>query len=182
MSELEPTPSERRVDAVLGLLRRAAAITGGVALVVIVAAMGWQVFGRYVLNATPTWAEALAILLISFITFLLTAVGVAERTHLSVDFVREAMPTPIARALAIVRDLLILGFGAVMAVQAYQLVQFNWRRNLPLLDIPEGVRAIPPTICGVLMVVFAAVLVWRQLRSRPVPPLQAPEAPTGEGD
>jgi TRAP-type C4-dicarboxylate transport system permease small subunit len=179
---LEPTPGERRVDAVLDVLRRAAAITGGAALVVIVAAMGWQVFGRYVLNSTPTWAEALSILLISFITFLLTAVGVAERTHLSVDFVRESMPRPVARLLEIVRDLLILGFGAVMAVQTWQLVQFNWRRNLPLLDIPEGVRSIPPAICGVLMVLFAAVMVWRRLRARPVPPLNAPEAPTGEGD
>ena len=58
MSEIEPNARERRVDRVLGLLRRAAAVTGGAALVVIVAVMGWQVFGRYVLNSTPKIGRA----------------------------------------------------------------------------------------------------------------------------
>ena len=28
----------------------------------------WQVFGRYVLNDTPTWAESLALLLVLYVT------------------------------------------------------------------------------------------------------------------
>ncbi len=182
MADLEPTALERRVDATLDVVRRVTALIGGLALVVIVAAMGWQVFGRYVLNATPTWAEALSILLISVITFLMTAVGVAERTHLAVDFVRETLPRAVARLMELVRDLLILGFGAVMAVQAWGLVQFNWSKTIPLLDVPEGLRAVPPAICGVLMVLFAGVFVWRRLRGRPQPTWKAPEAPLGEGD
>jgi TRAP-type C4-dicarboxylate transport system permease small subunit len=180
--ELERTSRERRVDGALDLLRRAAAITGGVALAVIVAVMGWQVFGRYVLNSTPTWAEQLSILLIAYITFLLAAVGVAERTHLSVDFLLDNVPRPVRTVLEIVRDLLILGFGAAIAVQAWGLTQFNWRRNIPLLDVPEGLRSLPAAIGGTLMALFALVLVWRRVRGRPLPPLRAPETPTGEDD
>lgn len=182
MSEPQATASERRVDRVLDGLRRAGVVLGGTALVVIVAVMGWQVFGRYVLNSTPTWAEQLSILLISVITFLVTAVGVAENTHLSVDFLRDSLPKPVATALMVVRDVLILGFGALLAGHAAQLVVFNWATNLPLLDIPEGVRAIPPTVGGALMVAFAAVAVWRRVRGRPLPPLKPPESPSGEGD
>jgi TRAP-type C4-dicarboxylate transport system permease small subunit len=182
VSEPSATAWERRVDRALDLLRRAVAVVGGTALVVIVAVMGWQVFGRYVLNATPTWAEQLSILLISVITFLLTAVGVAENTHLSVDFIRDALPKPVVTLLKVVRDLLIVGFGALMAVQTYKLVLFNWSTNLPLLNVPEGLRAIPPAIGGALMVLFAGVAVWRRVRGRPLPPLKPPETPTGEGD
>lgn len=182
MSELEPNAWERRVDRVLGLLRRAAAITGGAALVVIVAVMGWQVFGRYVLNSTPTWAEQLSILLIAYITFLLAAVGVGERTHLSVDILVDSLPPRARRVVELVRDLAILGFGAAVAVQAYGLVQFNWRRQIPLLDVPESLRALPAAVGGALMVVFAAVFISRRLRGRPQPDLKPPETPPGEGD
>jgi len=182
LSALEPNAWERRTDRFLGLLRRAAAITGGAALVVIVTVMGWQVFGRYVLNSTPTWAEQLSILLIAYITFLLAAVGVGERSHLSVDLLVDNLPPRARWCVELVRDLAILGFGAVVAVQAYGLVQFNWRREIPLLNVPEALRALPAAIGGALMVAFAAVFIWRRLRGRPQPDLRPPETPAGEGD
>jgi len=37
-------------------------------LVLLLCAVSWQVFGRYVLNATPTWAESLALLLVLYVT------------------------------------------------------------------------------------------------------------------
>ena len=46
-----------------------------VALVILVGMMGWLVFGRYVLNDTPTWAEALALLLVLYMTSLGVAVA-----------------------------------------------------------------------------------------------------------
>ncbi|MEO1092503.1 MAG: TRAP transporter small permease [Pseudomonadota bacterium] len=176
---IEPgsTAGERFVDRALDLMRRAAAIVGGVALLVIVFAMGWQVFGRYVLNATPTWAEQLSLVLIVVITFLLAGVGVAENTHLSVTAIRDRLPKPLANALVVVRDLLMIGFGAAMAVQGYRLVQFGWSTNVPLLDIPDGVRSIPIVLCGGMMVLCAAVFVWRRLRGRPLPKLDPPETP-----
>lgn len=182
MSETEPNAWERRVDGALGLLRRVAAISGGAALVVIVGVMGWQVFGRYVLNSTPTWAEQLSILLIAYITFLLAAVGVAERTHLSVDILLDNLPAGPRRLVELIRDLAVLGFGAVVAVQAFGLVQFNTRRQIPLLGVPESLRALPAAIGGALIVLFAAVFIWRRLRGRPLPPWKPPETPPSEGD
>ena len=41
------------------------AVITGVALVVLTVIFGWLVFGRYVLNATPTWVEQVSLLLVS---------------------------------------------------------------------------------------------------------------------
>lgn len=41
----------------LDLLSAAVVALAGAALVGLVAMMGWLVFGRYVLNDTPTWVE-----------------------------------------------------------------------------------------------------------------------------
>ena len=40
-------------------------ILTGVAMVVLTVSFGWLVFGRYVLNETPTWVEQSALLLVA---------------------------------------------------------------------------------------------------------------------
>lgn len=42
----------------------------------IVGVVAYQVFGRYVLNDTPTWAESLALVLVLYVTMFGAAVGV----------------------------------------------------------------------------------------------------------
>jgi len=51
------------------------AVTGLAGIVAVVAA---QVFGRYVLNDTPIWAESTALVLILYVTMLGAAVGVRD--------------------------------------------------------------------------------------------------------
>ena len=51
---------ERVFDAIVWICR----VIAGVALVVMTVIFGWLVFGRYVLNDTPTWVEQYALLLV----------------------------------------------------------------------------------------------------------------------
>src|SRR5262249_50048614 len=55
------------INAWIARLCMYAAVGGLLAIVVVVA---WQVFGRYVLNDTPTWAESLALVLVLYVTML----------------------------------------------------------------------------------------------------------------
>lgn len=137
----------------------------GIALVVLVVVFGWLVFGRYVLNVTPTWVEQLALVLVVFITFMGTAAGVHEQYHLGVEFIRDALPTPICNALKFIRDVALTVFGGIMFVVCVELVQFGWSTNLPMLNIPEGVRTMPAAACGLLMFIFAGARVLRQVVS-----------------
>lgn len=89
---IEP-PHHGLVDKVLDAIAWFCMLVAGIALVVIIVTFGWLVYGRYVLNNTPTWVEQLSLLLVSYITFLGAAVGVRRNSHLSIDFVRESFPT-----------------------------------------------------------------------------------------
>lgn len=144
------------VDSFLPIISKLCILICSVAIVVLLAIFGWLVFGRYVLNVTPTWVEQLALLLVVYITFLGTAVGVHEETHLGVSFIREAMPDFIRKPLRILADLLLAGFGAIMFVYCLELAQFGWSTNLAMLNIPEGIRTLPAAIAGGLIFLFAS--------------------------
>ena len=127
----------------------------GVAIVVLTVIFGWLVYGRYVLNATPTWVEQVSLLLMVVITFLGAAVGIHENTHLGVSYFRELCPEPVRRAFLAVSHLSLAGFGLVLMVTGYQLTLFKWGSQIPLIHLPEGLRALPSCIGGGLICLFS---------------------------
>ncbi|WP_422377298.1 TRAP transporter small permease [Roseibium sp.] len=143
----------------LDRLKRLCVLVGSVALVVLVATFGWLVFGRYVLNQTPTWVEQLALLLICYITFLGAAIGVHEQSHLGVTLLRDALPARLRQGLLLLTDLCLALFGAVMLSACLELFEFGWSTRLPMLNIPESFRTLSAVLCGGLMIVFAGARV-----------------------
>jgi TRAP-type C4-dicarboxylate transport system permease small subunit len=155
--ELAPPPQRPAgaIDRVLDGIAWLCMLAAGLALVVIIVAFGWLVYGRYVLNDTPTWVEQLSLLLVSYITFLGAAVGIRRNTHLSIDFVRESLPFLPREIMRYLSDLFIVAFGACMAWQGYTLFLDNTDRMIPMIDVAEAWRVLPLGICGALMVLFA---------------------------
>ena len=127
----------------------------GFALVTMTVIFSWLVYGRYVLNATPTWVEQASLLLIVFIGFLGAAVGIHKKTHLGVTFFRDNSPAPIKIILDLTNHFLIMIFGFVMMIYSYELVLFKWATQIPLIHLPEGLRAVPIMICGGLILLFS---------------------------
>ncbi len=145
------TALDRVLDAIAWLCK----LITGTGLVVLTLIFGWLVYGRYVLNATPTWVEQVSLLLVMLITFIGAAVGVHEGTHLSVTFFRVILPRPLRRLVIALCHVVLGIFGAVMMWQSAKLAIFKWGSLIPLIDVPEGVRAIPISVCGALMIVFS---------------------------
>jgi len=139
----------------LDLLARAVVLLAGVALVALVAMMGWLVFGRYVLNDTPTWVERAATLSILCIALPVAAVGVRERFHLSVLGFREALPMAVQRWIAVGCDALVGLFGLAMMINSRELVEMVWTFRIPLLGISQGWTYVPLMVCGGLITLFA---------------------------
>ncbi|GAB5378440.1 MAG: TRAP transporter small permease [Acuticoccus sp.] len=157
-SEGLATPHIRRdttLDKVLDAVAWLCKVITGVGLVFLTVIFGWLVYGRYVLNATPTWVEQVSLLLVMLITFVGAAVGVHENTHLSVTLFRVLLPRPLRRLVIGFCYLVLGGFGAVMMWHSTKLAIFKWGSLIPLIDVPEGVRAIPIAVCGALMIVFS---------------------------
>lgn len=147
------TLTERVLDGLSFLCMLLASI----ALVVLVATFGWLVFGRYVLNATPTWVEQLALLLVCYVTYLGAAVGIHENTHLGVTIFRDMMGTTISNYLKLLIDIVLSFFGFIMLIASVELVKFGWDTMLPMLNIPESFRSLSAALCGGLVFVFAGL-------------------------
>lgn len=130
-------------------------VTTGIGMVVLTVIFSWLVYGRYVLNATPTWVEQVSLLLVAYIAFLGAAVGIHENTHLGVSYFRELSPPFLRKIFAVASHVTMAIFGVVMASAGYKLMIFKWTTQIPLIDLPEGIRAIPIVLCGGFIVLFS---------------------------
>jgi len=144
-----------KLESALDMIRAACILFASIAMVILVTTFGWLVFGRYILNVTPTWVEQLALLLICYIAFLGAAAGIKENTHLGVSLFRDMMPSIVQKILMIAIDLALATFGAIMLVAGITLMRFGWDTLLPMLDIPESFRTLAITSSGGLIFLFA---------------------------
>ncbi|MFC3282995.1 TRAP transporter small permease [Litchfieldella rifensis] len=146
---------QKKISRALDAVANLCLVSAGVLLVFLIASFGWLVFGRYVLNNTPTWVEQSSLLIVVYITCLGAAAGVRANTHLSIDFVREGMPEPFKTIFRYVADLFVVTFGGFMAYQGWGLVTTNLERAIPMIGLSESWRAAPLVICGGLIALFA---------------------------
>ena len=152
----EKSLSDKSVfDRFLDLISYIVTIVTGVALVVLTVIFGWLVFGRYVLNATPTWVEQVSLLLVVYIAFLGASVGIHKKTHLGVSVFREISPVPVQRIFEFASHIIMAGFGLVMIIYGYKLTVFRWTTEIPLIHVSEGLRAIPILLSGIFIVLFS---------------------------
>lgn len=145
----------RYMDGFLDLLARICVLLAGLAIVVMTAIFAWLVFGRYVLNDTPTWVEQVSLLLVMVIAFLGAAAGVHNHSHLSVVVFRNIVPSWVRTVFVVISDLLLAGFGGMMFWYGIELTKFKWNTLIPLIQWSEGLRSLPMTISGVLLFLFS---------------------------
>ena len=150
-------PAKQSIDRAAGVLAdyvlKAAA--AGLALMTLV--ISWQVFARYVLNDSPTWSEAAALIVMVYFVLLAAAVGVYERFHLGFRWLVSKLPIRPKRGVFIFGQLLIMAFGAAMAFNGMALVDFTATHIIPTLQLSRSVAYWPFVLCGGLTMLFALV-------------------------
>jgi TRAP-type C4-dicarboxylate transport system permease small subunit len=139
---------------VLAVIARLALWVASIGMILMTAMVAWQVFSRYVLNASPSWTEPLSILVMSWFIFLGAAVGVRENFHMGFDVLIHFIPGagPWMRGIS---DLAILVFGGGMVVYGGQLMIQTWTATIPVLQLPGGFTYMPLVAGGVLITLFA---------------------------
>ncbi len=141
-----------RVNAVIARFALYACVAG---LAAIVAVVAFQVFGRYVMNDSPTWTENLALVLVLYVTLVGAAVGVRDAGHLGMDSLLVLASKEWQRRLGIAIHACVGTFGALMAWNGAVLGESVMSYKLANIDLPESVRYVPLVISGVLIVLFS---------------------------
>ena len=136
----------------------------------IVLTVSMQVFGRYVLNDTPIWAESTALVLILYVTMLGASVGVRDAGHIGLESLLILVPEATRNKLEILIHFLVGGFGAVMAWNGAFLAESVMGYKIPTLGLPEGVNYVPMVMAGILIALFSLEHIVALLRGEEVVP------------
>lgn len=139
-------------NARISLLALLAAGLGLIAMTLIVA---WTVFGRYILNATPTWGEPVSLFLMLWFILLGGAVGVRELDHMGFDIGLHYARGKWKAALVIANETLVLLFAIAMVWYGSELAAKVWSDRLPMIGISKGWDYVPIVGGGVLIALFS---------------------------
>lgn len=127
----------------------------GFALVVMTLIIILQVFGRYVLNASPVWAEQAALLILIWCVFIAAAAGVREGFHIRISVLVDRLPNRLRGLIDRVSNLVVALFGVAMIVFGVELASATWHHVIPTLGIPRGFAYIPIALSGLLVTLFS---------------------------
>ena len=79
------------------------------------------------------------------------SIGVARNNHIQVDFFYRFMPKALARLMAVLVDLLRIGFFAAATVLTWQMMDKLGSYKMTIVDLPMNI------VYGVVMAGFAAM-------------------------
>lgn len=144
-----------KTSAVLRLLSDASLWIAGLGLVAMTAIVAYQVYMRFVVNASPPWTEASSIMIMSWFIFLGAAVGVRENFHMGFDVLLYFLPAGAKPWLRAITDVAIFAFAAGMVFYGGELALRGWSVRIPVLGLPQTFTYLPIVISGVLMCLFS---------------------------
>lgn len=144
-----------------------AAVAG---LYAIVACVAYQVFGRYVLNDTPTWAESLTLVLVLYVSLMGAAVGVRDAGHIGMESLLALVSDRWRERLELVIHALVGVFGALMIWGGWELGATVMDYDIPTLGISEAWHYAPLPLSGALIVLFSVEQILANLAGKDVVP------------
>lgn len=173
LEELKLVPARPEADSSLtrlnAALSRIAMLVAVAGLFGLVADVAWQVFGRYVLNDTPVWAESMALLLVIYVTMFGTAVGVRDAGHVGMESLLILLPDRLRSKLEILIHVLVGLFGGLMVWFGASLGMSVINYKIPTLGLSEGFNYLAVVLAGGLIVLFSiehivAILTGKEVR------------------
>lgn len=110
-----------------------------------------QIIFRYFLEQPLIWSEELALVLMIWITFLGSALLLATKEHISIDFVVEMMSPLWRRIVAACVALMLLVFNVALVYGAWLVAQRTAGSTSPGLGVSMAWHYAGPVIGGALL-------------------------------
>jgi len=139
-------------------------LLGGLVLFAI-GVMLWGVFMRYVmlpvtewLDIDPFnffWVEEAGETTLAWLTMIGAALAVKQRGHFALNLITHRFPPRARATLHVIHNLIIAGFGGLVAWFGIKLVKLNNGLTSPALEISLGWLYASITVGGILMALYA---------------------------
>jgi TRAP-type C4-dicarboxylate transport system permease small subunit len=110
------------------------------------------------------WVEEIGEYALAWLTFIGAAIGIRRGTHFAVSIVVERFPEPVRRAIVAGHSVLLVGFGALVAIYGWQVSELNSQSFSPALDLNLRWLYLSAMVGGILIVVYSLAAlrdVWR---------------------
>lgn len=120
---------------VLNVLRRTIQLVIILMFAVLIVTVFYQVLGRYLFNAPPSWSEELARFLQVWIALLASALCIQQGMHLGVDYLLHAVPPRGRALLEILVHVLVSGFLLLLLVQGIKILDVAAVQSSPAMGI-----------------------------------------------
>lgn len=163
-------------------------VVSAIALLMMTFIVGYQVFGRYVLGSSPSWAEQSALTLMIWFIFLGGAAGVRDGFHIRIIAGENMLSRPGRKKLRVVANIIVGLCGLAMLWWGGQLVARTWSHVIPSLGIPRGMAYLAIPIAGALTVLFSIERILDDPAEKETPidiqgaEIQIAETPIKSGD
>ncbi len=136
------------------LVRIVSAVVVALTLVMLTA-IGWQIFMRYVFNRPPSWTEELALLCFTWVSLLMLALGVRQAFHARIDLLANQLPRSWSDALNLLVLMMTAGFGAYLCLGGVTYVIETASSVSAAIAYPIYALHFAAPVCGALVFFFA---------------------------
>ncbi len=114
------------------------------------------------------WVEEVGELALTWLVMIGAALGVGEHSHFSLNVFTHRLSEKTQRRMATFNQLVIAGFGGLVAWICFKLTILNSSLSSPALEISLGLFYVSATVGGILMVFHAGNNV-RQIHTQGYP-------------
>jgi len=148
----------------LGLVRRAVQAVIILMFAVLIATVFYQVVGRYLFNAPPSWSEELARFLQVWIALLASALCIHQGMHLGVDYLLHAVPPRGRAALEVLVHFLVTGFLLLLFVQGVKILDVAAVQTSPAMGINMWYAYLAVPVGAALMLLESVLKLGESVR------------------
>ncbi len=129
------------------------------AIVLIVSA---QIFARQVLHMSIRWSQEVAILLMVWMGFITTAVGVERDLHIGIEAIHDRMPSWLQNILFYVNWVITICIGIIFMVYGTKQTMSTMSSVLPATKWPKSVMYIIIPISGFFIIYFSVIKILKR--------------------
>jgi len=144
-----------RLTRINGYISKLLLLLAAAGLFAMTLIIGWQVYARYVLNASPSWSEQLSLLLMIWYALLAAAAGFHEGFHIRIVALQAASSEKRARIMRIAAEIIVILCGVMMVIWGIDLARIISSHVIPSLGISRTWAYAPLPIAGALIVLFS---------------------------